>query len=134
MSTASRGTEVQGRLGPANTAKQCLKKPVSRELNTVLDKKKVYDNAEEAYAMLFGPLQKFARSKLYRPDLAIDAVHDAFERALVYLSKKPEAKLSAFILFRETIRACRRINRFSVEVPSGDTRLYGMDGRANEDT
>jgi DNA-directed RNA polymerase specialized sigma24 family protein len=76
-----------------------------------------YDSIEKAYTDLVMPLSRYAAQHLYRKDEAIDAVHDAFTKAAEYVSKNKERRISRYVLYRETIRACRRRNKKSVEVP-----------------
>ena len=72
---------------------------------------------EQAYKTKFLSLSYFARTRLFNADYAFDAVQDAFTKAVIYLKKHSKETLSDFILKREVIRACRRINkRFSYEI------------------
>ena len=74
-------------------------------------KSKTYQNLEDAYTELIGPLSRYDGNHLARKDYAYDAAHEAFFKALIYINKNKGAKISSFLLFRETIRACRRINK-----------------------
>jgi DNA-directed RNA polymerase specialized sigma24 family protein len=78
-----------------------------------------YDTLDEAYRELVPSLVAYAKKHIYNRDFAIDAVQDAFVKAQIYLNKPKNAgkKVSGFLLKRETIRACRRLNKYSVEVP-----------------
>lgn len=88
-------------------------------------KKKLYDSLDEAYKELVGPLTEYARKHLANKDLAIDAVHDAFQKRIEYELGHPGIKTSRYLMYRETIRACRRINRKEKELldlmPAFDT-------------
>ena len=85
---------------------------LSREVSRFLKgKNKSYETLDEAYIALFTRLVRYATSHLSRSDQSVDAVHGAFEKALEYINKKPGAKISEFILYRETMRACRRLNK-----------------------
>lgn len=78
-----------------------------------------FNTLEEAYRALVPSLVAYASKHIYNKSYALDAVHDAFVKAQIYL-KKPknkDKKISGFLLQRETIRACRRINKRSVELP-----------------
>ena len=94
---------------------------------------KRYATVEEAYSDMFSSLKSVARRHLYNPDLCVDVVHDAFARTLVYLDKNkdkvPQPRISSYILIRNVLICCRRSNKYSVELPSGDTRLYGQEYR-----
>ena len=77
---------------------------------------KGYNNIDDAYSALVGPLKYYASQHIFNKDYAIDAVHDAFQKALEYVSKHPKTRISAFLLRRETARACRRLNKYSREI------------------
>lgn len=76
-----------------------------------------FNTLEEAYKALVPSLVSYASKHIYNKDYAIDAVQDAFVKAQIYLSKHPGARISGFLLKREVIRACRRLNKYSIEVP-----------------
>src|SRR5579859_318944 len=75
--------------------------------------KKTYTSIDEAYRDLFPELVRYARRHLIRDVYAEDCVHDAFEKLLVYRVANPETKIDRFIMYKETMRACRRKNRRS---------------------
>jgi hypothetical protein len=80
--------------------------------------KNYYETIEEAYRDLVGPLSRYASSHLHKPDECIDAVHDAFTKTVEYARKHTDRRISKYVLYRETIRACRRRNKkTSLEVP-----------------
>ena len=80
---------------------------------------KTYNNADEAYRDLSTRLAHVARRHLFNKYYAIDAVHDAFEKTCTYVNKQPGRKISGFIIIRELMRACRRINqKGSKEIPT----------------
>ena len=74
-------------------------------------KTKYYTDIELAYKELVGPLSLYARKHLACKDHAFDAVHEAFTKTVIHANSNPTHKISSFILYRETIRACRRINK-----------------------
>lgn len=80
---------------------------------------KNFDTLDEAYRGLFDVLLAIANRHIYNRDYAVDAVHNAFTKAAENIAKKPTNRVSGFLLARETVRACRRLNKYSVEVPSG---------------
>jgi DNA-directed RNA polymerase specialized sigma24 family protein len=84
--------------------------------------KKHYDTIEEAYKEAFEPLLTYAKRHLYNKDEAIDCVHDAFEKWMVFANNSKKAEtISVYLLYREVMRACRRRNkRASIEVLSND--------------
>ena len=74
---------------------------------------KTYDTLDEAYRELFPRLVNIAKRHIYNQDFAQDAVQDAFIKTVEY-TKKPKnkgRKISGFIVARELMRACRRINK-----------------------
>lgn len=80
---------------------------------------KTYDSLDLAYKDLSERLTSIARRHIYNRDYAVDAVHDAFVKAAEYVQKNPKRKVSGFLIARELMRACRRLNkRSSVEVPT----------------
>lgn len=94
-----------------------------------------YNNIDEAYKKATPRLVSIAKTYLYNSDYAIDCVHQAFEKALVYLRKHPKAKISDFLLVRETMAAVRRDNKhYATEVSrviqdddNGPERIDGGD-------
>ena len=78
-----------------------------------------YVSFEEAYKELVVPLSHVTSTRLFNPDFAIDAVQDAFTKVVEYLKKNPGKRISKFLLTREAIRACRRLNKkFGYFLPS----------------
>lgn len=91
---------------------------------------KSYVNIEEAYKDLAVRMSAVARRHIYNRDYAIDAVHDAFTKAAENAKKKPGKGVSGFILMRELMRACRRINKKgSIEVPTDFSDMRAGPGR-----
>lgn len=72
---------------------------------------KSYENLEEAYIDLYPKLVSIARRHIYNQDYAQDAVQDAFTKTVIYTNKHKGKKVSGFIIARELMRACRRINK-----------------------
>ena len=80
---------------------------------------KTYDTVADAYDDLAVRLTHVARRHIYNKDYATDAVHDAFTKTCAHIEKHPDHKVSGFIIVRELMRACRRINKIgSMEVPT----------------
>jgi len=80
---------------------------------------KSYATADEAYTDLAVRMAHVARRHIFNRDWAQDAVHDAFTKAIEYVNKNKDRRVSGFLLMRELMRACRRINkRGSIEVPT----------------
>ena len=72
---------------------------------------KTFDTLDEAYTELYPKLVSIARRHIFNQDYAQDAVQDAFVKALVYSKNNPKRKISGFIIARELMRSCRRINK-----------------------
>jgi len=70
------------------------------------------DDAYNDHRFLYS-LKRYAESHLFRPDMAMDVVHDAFIKAIINANKPKNKKkrVSAFILRREVARAFRRANK-----------------------
>lgn len=93
--------------------------------------KKSFDTLDEAYKELVVPLTQFAKKHLANKDLAIDAVHDAFGKALEHVAKHPEARIRRYLMYRETIRACRRMNQKNHQLVSPLPADSDVNGRRN---
>lgn len=92
-----------------------------------MKQKSSFDTLDEAYRELVTPLTNYARKHLANKDLAIDAVHDAFAKRAEYELRKPGRKINRFLLYRETIRACRRLNQKQYQLTSPTP----LEGEAN---
>lgn len=73
--------------------------------------KKKFKTLESAYKELINPLTLYASQHLVNKDYCIDAVHEAFIKAQVYLKKHKTAQVSTFLVYKEVMRACRRLNK-----------------------
>ena len=71
------------------------------------------------YKNRLNALIAFASKHVYRKDMAIDMVHDAIAKSTEYFNKHPGKKVSERIVQCLILRACRKYNKFSVEVESG---------------
>lgn len=69
-----------------------------------------YLTVSEAYQSLFKQLKKYAQNRLAQKEDAEDAVQDAFTKTIEYQVRTGKTEVSKFILYRETARACRRLN------------------------
>ena len=95
--------------------------------------KKSYDTIEEAYKELRGPLIKYAQKHLAQKEDAEDAVQEAFVKGLKYMDKGTSGprSLNKFLLFRETARACRRLNQSRKESTAPECVLVRLEGALN---
>lgn len=83
---------------------------------------KNYDSIDLAYRELFPELVRYARRHLVRDIHAEDCVQNAFEKLLVYRVANPDTVINRFIMYKETMRECRRKNRqheFYVDLSNG---------------
>lgn len=85
---------------------------------------------DEAYRALTPSLVSYAQGHIFNRSYAIDAVHDAFVKAQVYINKNPGKHISGFLLKREVARACRRLNkRYSTEISVDIEKLNGLTSK-----
>ena len=84
-----------------------------------INDRQYFKDIETAYRLRFNALYVTACKHIYNKDLAVDAVHDAFTKATEYFNKHPERKIRENILHWLTIKACKKINKFSREIPVG---------------
>lgn len=89
-----------------------------------------FKTVEEIYEKRFNALLAVANRHVYNKDLSVDAVHDAFAKAIEYFNKNPERKVREQIMIWLVLKACKRLNKHSKEIPFGDTRTYS-DARAS---
>jgi DNA-directed RNA polymerase specialized sigma24 family protein len=78
-----------------------------------------FTTVEDLYKNQFMHFVKIAGRHVYNRDLAIDVVHDAFIKSLEYFKKHPEKKVRPHIMEYLVLRAAKRKNRESKEIPSG---------------
>lgn len=81
--------------------------------------KQYFNTVEELYKNRFGVLTSVASRHIYNRDYAVDAVQDAFCKAVEYFNKHPEKKVRESIVIWLVLKACKKYNKFSVEVPFG---------------
>lgn len=93
---------------------------------------KEYITVEEAYNELVKPLTKYAERRVYSIDRALEAVQDAFVKAVEYKQKKPEAKISRYVLYRQTARACKKINQQAKELSWSEEQITQNEGEQYE--
>lgn len=91
--------------------------------------KQYFNSVEDLYTKQLDHFTALARRHVYNKDLALDVVHDAFAKALIYFNKHPSKKVRPQIMEWLVLKACKKVNKNSVEIPMGDTRYYGqVDG------
>lgn len=81
-----------------------------------------FTSVEEIYRTRFNAFVALASRHVYNKDLAIDVVHNAMVKTLEYKSKRPKMNVDERIIRFLILKACKKMNKYSVEVPYGDTR------------
>ena len=89
-----------------------------------------YPTVEALYRAKLPALLSLAKRHVYRHDLALDVVHDALAKSLVYFQKHPDKKVREQIVHFQILKACKRANKYSVEFASG---LLNQDPEANDE-
>ena len=95
---------------PANTRKRLAFNQVSKQW---------FPTVEALYKARLNALLAVASRYVYNKDLALDMVHDALAKSLAYFQKHPERKIRENIVHLLIIKACKKANKTSVEVPYG---------------
>ncbi len=57
---------------------------------------------------------------IYNRDLALDVVHDALAKAVKYFNEHPDRKVRENIIDWLILKACKKANKYSREIPAGD--------------
>ena len=79
-----------------------------------------FGSVEDMYKCRLNSFISLAGRHLYNRDYAIDAVHDAFIRAVEYFTKNPDKKVREHIMNFHILKACKKINKKnSWEIPYG---------------
>lgn len=81
--------------------------------------KQWFPTVEALYKAKLNSLLALASRHLYQKDQAMDVVHNALVKSLIYFNKNPTKKVREQVVHLEILRACKRANRYCVEVPSG---------------
>ena len=84
-----------------------------------INNKQYFTNVEDAYRTMYSKLLDVARKHIYNKDYGVDALQDAFLMAQSYHNKNPKMKIRSSILYVLVIRACKKYNKHSREVPFG---------------
>ena len=69
-----------------------------------------FKSVEDIYKRRLSSLVKFAHTNLVQHDQALDVVHDALTKTLVYLNRRPKAKISEKLVRTLIFRACTKKN------------------------
>jgi hypothetical protein len=87
-------------------------------------KKQWWPDVESLYKARLNHFLSVANRHIYNRDYSIDAVHDALAKSVEYLSKHPERKMREQIVDFQIIKACKRINKYSYEIPVEDISIF----------
>lgn len=79
-----------------------------------------FDSIEQIYKARLGAFIKLARRHVYNPDLAIDVVHNALARSVKYFNDNPERKIREEVVRWLILKECKKMNKYSREIPVGD--------------
>lgn len=60
-----------------------------------------------------------ASRHVFNKDHAVDAVQDAVVKTVEYFKKNPDRKIREQIVRWQVLKACKRINKYSKEIPYG---------------
>jgi hypothetical protein len=85
-----------------------------------------WNSIEEIYKARMGSFLKLASRHVYNKDLAIDCVHDALAKSVEYFNKHKERKVREDVINWLVLKACKKANKFSREVPFGDIRTMAQ--------
>lgn len=81
--------------------------------------KQFFLTVEDIYKARLNSFLALASRHVYNKDHAIDVVHDAMVKAIEYFQKHPERKVREQIIRWLILKACKKQNRFSKEIPFG---------------
>ena len=59
-----------------------------------------------------------ANKYIYNKDYSIDAVHDGLAKSVEYFNNHPDRKVQLEIVEWLIIKACKKLNRYSREIPT----------------
>lgn len=90
-----------------------------KRLNFAVHSNQWFKSVEDLYKAKLPALLSLAKRHIYSADLALDVVHDALAKSLVYFQKHPEKKVREQIVHLQILKACKRANKYSVEFAFG---------------
>ena len=84
-----------------------------------LNPKQWFPDVESIYKARMNSFLALASRHVYNKDFAIDAVQDACVKAVEYFKKNPERKVREQIMRWLILKSCKKINKYSKEIPFG---------------
>lgn len=90
-------------------------------------RKQYWPDVESLYKARLSHFISIANRHIFNRDYSIDAVHDAVVKAIEYHTKHPERKIREQIVEFLVIKACKKLNKYSAEVPTAEiseTNVY----------
>lgn len=82
-----------------------------------INPKQFFTNLEAIYAKRLNAFIATANRHIYNRDYSLDAVHDAFAKAQKYFNENKSRKVREKIIHFLVIKACKKYNRTSREIP-----------------
>ena len=83
--------------------------------------KQYFKTVEEIYKTRLNSFLALASRHVYNKDLALDVVHNAITKSLEYKKKNPKMNVDEQIIRFLILKACKKMNKYSVEIPYGDS-------------
>ena len=118
MFTGLKKTEV---LGLQNLVSFVKGSQIRLELKTYSiagNVKQYFDTVESLYKQRLNRMVFVANKYIYNKDYSIDAVHDGLAKSVEYFNNHPDRKVQLEIVEWLIIKACKKLNRYSREIPT----------------
>lgn len=84
-----------------------------------INKRQYFPDVESIYKARMGAFLALARRHLFNHDHAIDAVQNAFIKAVEYFKANPDRKVREQVIRWLVLKSCKRINKTSKEISWG---------------
>lgn len=84
-----------------------------------INPKQWFPDVESIYKARMNSFLALASRHVYNKDYAIDAVQDACVKAVEYFKKNPERKVREQVMRWLILKSCKKINKYSKEIPYG---------------
>ena len=84
-----------------------------------INPRQYWESVDALYKARLNSFIALASRHVYNKDLAIDAVQDAMVKCVEYIKKNPDRKLRENIARWLILKSCKKINKYSKEIPYG---------------
>lgn len=84
-----------------------------------INPKQYWPSIDAIYRARMNAFLALASRHVFNKDHAIDAVQDAMVKSVEYFKDKPDRKIREQIIRWQVLKACKRINKYSKEIPYG---------------